>query len=145
MNIFNLCYYGKESRDRMKKEKSCGAIIVNNENKILVIKHKQGHWAFPKGHTEDNETELETALREVKEETNLDITIDKSIREVITYSPKEGVLKDVVYFLGKSKEENVILQESEVVDYLWLSYEECQERLTYQNDKDILKNIFLKK
>ena len=32
----------------MKKEKSCGAIIYNNENKVLIVKHNEGHWDFPK-------------------------------------------------------------------------------------------------
>ena len=56
----------------MKYEKSCGAIIVS-ENKVLVIKQKSGFYGFPKGHMEELETEIETVIREVKEETNLDV------------------------------------------------------------------------
>jgi 8-oxo-dGTP pyrophosphatase MutT (NUDIX family) len=126
----------------MIKEKSCGSIIINND-KILLIKHNKGHWSFPKGHVEGNETEVETAIREVKEETNLDIHIYVNIKTIITYSPKEGVMKDVVYFLGASKNNNVVLQESEVCEYKWLSYEDAMEMITYDDDKDALKRIYM--
>lgn len=87
----------------MRKEKSCGAIIykyVDNELFILLLKHNLGHWAFAKGHVEDGETEQETAIREIKKETNLDVTINSDFRYVITYSPYEGAIKDVVYFFS---------------------------------------------
>ena len=57
----------------MKHEKSCGCIIIEDK-KVLLIKQTNGIWGFPKGHVEKNETELQTAEREVKEETGLDIT-----------------------------------------------------------------------
>ena len=53
-------------------EKSCG-LVVFNKNKILLLKYSNneeqgegGHWDFPKGHVEPNETEIETALRELE-------------------------------------------------------------------------------
>ena len=98
----------------MKKEKSCGAIIINETGKILLIKHNKGHWAFPKGHVEANETEIETALREIKEETNLEVEINQNIREITTYSPKENVIKDVIYFVATNPTGNIKLQEEEV-------------------------------
>jgi len=128
----------------MLKEKSCGAVIINNDNEILTIKHNKGHWAFPKGHVEVGETEVETALREIKEETNLTVEIIDSIREITTYSPKEGVLKDVVYFLGISNTNEVKLQETEVCEYKWLPFKDCLNILTHKDDKTILKKIYTK-
>ena len=55
-------------------EKSCGCIIFNH-HKILLVKQTTGDWGFPKGHIEANETEEETAIREVKEETGLDVVL----------------------------------------------------------------------
>ena len=61
----------------MTYEKSCGAIVYrkyHGNTEILLIKHiNSGHWSFPKGHVENDETEPETAIREIKEETGLDI------------------------------------------------------------------------
>ena len=65
------------------KEKSCGAIVYkieNNELKFLLVHQNNGHYSFPKGHVEENETEIETAIREIKEETNLDVKIDTNFR-----------------------------------------------------------------
>ena len=66
----------------MEKEKSCGAIIIKNK-KVLLIQQTDGFWGFPKGHVEQNETEEQTTIREVKEETNLDIEIDSKYRSQI--------------------------------------------------------------
>lgn len=89
----------------MKKEISCGAVIARqteNGREILLIRHVNGgHWAFPKGHMEGNETESETALREIREETGLTVTLDTCFRAVVTYSPKPDVMKDVIYFAAE--------------------------------------------
>lgn len=126
----------------MKKEKSCGAIIINETGKILLIKHNKGHWAFPKGHVEANETEIETALREIKEETNLEVEINQNIREITTYSPKENVIKDVIYFVATNPTGNIKLQEEEVSEYAWLDLEESLNTITHDDDKRLLINIY---
>ena len=122
-------------------EKSCGAVIYN-DGKFLLIKHNAGHWAFPKGHVENDETEEQTALREIKEETNLIVKLDTSFRYVLSYSPKKGIVKDVVYFIGLEPIGDVIVQEEEVSDFVWLSYEKALEKITYDNDKKLLINAY---
>ena len=65
----------------MIKEKSCGAIVYrkyHGNTEILLIKHiNSGHWSFPKGHVERGETEVQTAHREILEETNIDTIFSK--------------------------------------------------------------------
>lgn len=124
----------------MKYEKSCGAIIFNN-NKVLIIQQAAGHWGFPKGHVEEGETEIETAIREIKEETNLDIEICENYRYVEHYSPKENVEKDVVFFAAKLVGGTIKNQEEEVQKIEWLSYKEAFERLTYDNSKELFTKI----
>ena len=88
----------------MKKEKSCGAVIYKIENRIikyLILHMGLGHNSLCKGHVEENESEEETAYREIKEETSLEVKIDINFRKVITYSPKENVIKDVVFFVAE--------------------------------------------
>ena len=70
--------------NNLKKEKSCGCVIIEND-KVLLIKQIQGNWGFPKGHMEVGETEVETAIREVKEETNLDVEINENKRYTLEY------------------------------------------------------------
>ena len=74
----------------MKKEISCGAVIARqteNGREILLIRHVNGgHWAFPKGHMEGNETESETALREIREETGREMTVYSDMPGVQLYT-----------------------------------------------------------
>ena len=124
----------------MKQEKSCGAIVIN-DNKVLIIKHIKGHYDFPKGHVEKNETERETAIREVKEETNIDIEIDQNYRYSIKYKPKEDTIKEVIYFLGNPKSSILKPQLEEVEKVKWISIEEAKSILTYNNSKEILNQL----
>ena len=126
----------------MKTEKSCGAVVYKEKNgkMLFLAEHMvQGHVSIPKGHMEKNETEAETALREIREETGLEVALDTHFRHVITYSPAEGVRKDVVFFAaraGKGKTKN---QESEVSSLEWLPYKEAVEAMTYEDDKETLR------
>ena len=125
----------------MKYEKSCGSVIYKLENKsiyILLIKHNKGHWSFPKGHMETGETEYQTAIREVKEETNLDIKIYDGFRYITTYSPKENVMKDVVYFLSTPINSEIKPQLEEVQKIEWVSENEAKNIITYEEDIKIL-------
>lgn len=124
----------------MKKEKSCGAIIIN-ENKILVVKQKSGFYGFPKGHIEKNETEKITAIREVKEETNIDIEIDDNLRFSIFYLVNGNINKEVVYFVGYPKNTNIKIQEQELESAQWLDIEKVEEILTFDNLKELWRKV----
>lgn len=121
----------------MKKEKSCG-VIVFKDNKVLLVRHNLGRYGLPKGHVEENETEKETALREVKEETNVDTKIIDGFREVITYSPKENVMKDVVFFIGTCNNYELKVQESEVSEAIFVDIEKAIDTITYNDERRTL-------
>ena len=68
----------------LRKEKCCGCIIIENNKVLLVYEKNRNFWGFPKGHMEKGENEIETALREVKEEVGLDVEIiDKERRYIL--------------------------------------------------------------
>jgi 8-oxo-dGTP pyrophosphatase MutT (NUDIX family) len=126
----------------MEREKSCGAVLdLMKEGKrfYLIEKMRLGHYYLVKGHVEGNETEEDTALRESKEETNLDAKLDTSFRQVITYSPKVGVIKDVVFFVGEIVSLDVKAQEEEINQILFLEFEDAINTLTYESDKEIFR------
>ena len=129
----------------MKKEKSCGAIIfrkIQNKYEFVLIQQKYSlHFGFPKGHVEQNESELMTAYREVKEETGLDIEIFSQIRGKIQYSPRPGIIKDVIYFLAKAKSTIIKKQDEEIEDAMWVDESEVLNKLTYQSDKQIFESV----
>ena len=126
----------------MKKEKSCGAIVSRRTEagrEILLIRHVNGgHWAFPKGHVEKDETEEQTALREILEETGLTVTLDTGFRTVVTYSPKRGVMKDVVYFAAEVVGGAAQMQVEEVSDMRWIALNDTDAYITYENDRNII-------
>ncbi|MDE0741094.1 MAG: NUDIX domain-containing protein [Candidatus Poseidoniia archaeon] len=129
-------------------EKSCG-LVVFNSNKILLLKYSAnntqgegGHWDFPKGHVEQNETELETALRELEEETGISkVEIIADFRHSISYTfsrRSESISKEVIFFLASTVEKRVTLSH-EHIDYAWLDFNNALEKLTYENARQILK------
>lgn len=122
----------------MNYEKSCGAVVyrtVNGKREYLLIFNKKGgakgHWGFPKGHVEGRETEAQTARREILEETGIETSLDTGFRETSTYSPREGVMKDVVYFAAQVNNPEITLQKSEVADFMWADYETALKTLSH--------------
>ena len=123
----------------MKKEKSCGIVVFNN-NSVLLIKHNRGHYGLPKGHVEENETEFDTAIRETKEETNIDAKIIGNFRKVITYSPKENVIKNVVFFIGIPTSLEIKNQIEEVEEAAFIPFQQALELITYTDEQQVLKD-----
>ena len=122
------------------KEKSCGCIIIDN-NKVLLIQQNQGFWGFPKGHVEDNETEEETALREVKEETNLDVKILGNKKYKIEYVTDKGNPKEVIFFLASPLNKDIKKQDAEIKNIKWLRFEDALKTITYDNTRELFREV----
>lgn len=129
----------------MEQEKSCGAVIFRKHHgntELLLIKHTNGgHWFFPKGHVEPGETEAQTALREVREETGLEVQIDTSFREVVSYSPRKDTIKNVVYFLAWVKSKEIRPQPEEVSQVKWVEISLAPKWLNYDNDRQLVSRV----
>lgn len=121
-----------------EREKCCGCIVIK-ENNVLLIKQNEGHWGFPKGHVEENETEIETATREVKEETNLDVEVDSNKRYTTEYVTNAGKLKQVVFFIAKCIGGEIKAQECEVSEIRWVKFEEAIKLITYDNTRALFE------
>ena len=129
----------------LKYEKSCGAIVFRQDRKtgrmfVLMIRHKHGgHRSFPKGHVEAGETEHETAIREVEEETAVRIRITSDFSEKVHYSPMPGVQKEVVYFMAITDQRATRARDGEIADVEWVALENAERSLTHENDKIVLR------
>ncbi|TET06464.1 NUDIX domain-containing protein [Candidatus Dependentiae bacterium] len=134
----------------MKRQFSAGIVSYHKENDMLcylLLYYFGGYWDFPKGKIEEGENKLQTALRELKEETGLDAQIVRGFEDHVEYFFRaEGELffKTVFFFLGKVQITKISLSH-EHLDYGWFGYEQAYEQLTYQNSKDVLEraNQFL--
>jgi 8-oxo-dGTP pyrophosphatase MutT (NUDIX family) len=122
------------------REESCGAVIYYN-GEFLLLHYEAGHWDFPKGNRERGETKIETALREIEEETGLtDLELADFEEDINYFYRREGkiIYKTVTYFLAQSATKDVTVS-WEHTGYLWLPFEKALEKITYQNAREILK------
>jgi bis(5'-nucleosidyl)-tetraphosphatase len=125
-------------------EKSCGAVVYlkSSEVKYLLLRYGAGHWDFVKGNVEPKESEKDTVIRELKEETGIDdAKFINDFREKIEYFyRRQGttVHKEVIFFLIETHTEQVRLS-FEHVEYTWLDYQNALKKLTFKNAKDVLQ------
>lgn len=127
----------------MKYEKSCGVIVftrIENTIKYIIIKSVNGFYGFPKGHVENNETETETALREVFEEVGLKPTLVDGFKETVEYYiPSINVQKQVVYYLGEYKNQDIVYQKEELLNAELYDYNDAIKLFSHQNNIDLLQ------
>ena len=123
-------------------ESSCGAVVFNEqkgERQYLLIRNKRSaHWGFPKGHIEPGETKEETAIREVLEETGLNIEIVPGFVKNSEYIIQGKIEKSVSIYLGKTDSFDYKIQEEEIEECGWFNFEDALKTLNYENDKYIL-------
>ena len=111
--------------------RSCGVIpwrLAGEVHEYLILLQTNNCWSFPKGHMEPWETEEETALRELFEETGLTATLCPNARVVSEYPINPLVRKQTVLFPGRVRGD-VIPQKSEVLDHRWVRAEELKDYL----------------
>ncbi len=111
---------------------------------VLLIQHVGGHWAFPKGHPEENETPQQTAERELAEETGLSIVRFMpvpSMKEHYQFLHENSLVdKTVVYFLAEVAGK-VVLQEREIAQCKWVPVEKASQYVTFEQVKKLCSNL----
>jgi bis(5'-nucleosidyl)-tetraphosphatase len=129
----------------MFQEKSCGAVVFIKKDaqvNFLLLHYEAGHWDFVKGNVEAGESEKETVLRELQEETGIvDAQFIEGFKEKIEYFyRRQGatIHKQVIFLLMETHTEKVQIS-FEHVGYTWLNYEQAMEQLTFKNAKDVLQ------
>lgn len=110
---------------------------------VFLIQHKHGrYWGFPKGHAESGETGQIAATRELKEETNLDVshffTHEPLTEKYQFIKEKVKVTKKVSYYVAEVSGE-VILQVIEIQNGKWFTLDEALLQLTHAEGKAILQ------
>jgi bis(5'-nucleosidyl)-tetraphosphatase len=122
------------------EEKSAGAVVFRKagDRRLYLLLQNAGRWDFPKGGVEKGESELQTVMREVDEETGLrEIRIVPGFRKVIEYFYRrdgKNIHKQVVYLLASTTEERVKIS-FEHQGFAWFPYHEALGRASYNNSK----------
>jgi bis(5'-nucleosidyl)-tetraphosphatase len=138
----------------MKKDFSYGLIPMYEDGdkiEFLLIQHIEGHWAFPKGHAENQESPLETSQREFEEETGItQYRVNEEIVFSEEYYPQQNgeiLHKTVTYYPAQVSDKKVTSQTKEVADYGWFEYQAAMEKITFPGTKKVLREVrnYLKK
>ena len=127
-------------------EESYGTVPVYLDSSTplyLVMQQHQGHWGFPKGHPEGDETPQETAIRELREEVGIkEISLVEDWKAIDTYKytkEQEVCNKRATYFLGITSETQTTLDAQEVIQCEWMPYTGAKKQLTFSESEDTLK------
>lgn len=131
-----------------RQERSFGAVVFDEERRVLLEKMMLGHTSLPKGHIEEIDANdgKKTALREIKEETNLSIAFLSDKTYDIVYSPFSGVCKRASFYLTRVLNPcELIVDGQEVSSFYWAQKEEALNLLTYEDDKKVIRWAYQEK
>ncbi len=109
----------------------CGKILILKRSKIKRGKpnYQAEKWDIPGGTVEYGELPCEAAVREAKEETNLDIKVNNIIFEKSNYDPtKDKVFSTLIYSCKLTGEQNIMLDPEEHTEFDWIIPDEVQNR-----------------
>lgn len=127
----------------MIKKRSAGGIVINESGKILIVSQNSDSWSLPKGHLDDDETELDAAIREIREESGLKKL--KFIKKLGTYErfqigkngkgENKNELKIITLFLFKTNEFDLQPEDEHNPEAQWIAPEKVAAFLTHPKDK----------
>lgn len=132
----------------MRFEFSAGGVVFNQTKsglEILLCQHSYHHgWGFPKGLIGDKkkgEGKVETALREVEEETGAKGEILGEIEPVTYWYKFEGemVKKTVYFYVMRYLGGDITKHDFEMEDVQWVEKDKVEDKLTYKSDKEVFK------
>ena len=165
-NNFNIISEIKQSiKEKVVNEVSCMAIVYHkteNDIKILTIEDDNNNILFPKGHVENGEEYIETAIRECFEETGVKISKEEFVTQLPSYSysfnagsirmenkkffdyfKASTVIKKLNVFVFKVESITLPIPrcEERIIYSKWYSIKDLESLLTYEDDKNNLKRI----
>ncbi|PSO46741.1 MAG: hypothetical protein BRC24_00395 [Parcubacteria group bacterium SW_4_46_8] len=142
--------------EKISNEKSYGCVPVcpHGQGSFLLVQNadddgKPDHWGFPKGHKEPYEYEVDTAIRELEEETGLlpdELAKDEIFQESYQYKKADQIIeKRNTYYLALFAEmRKPESQTKEILDACWVRYEEAKDKMQYQSSRDILTEAYMR-
>ena len=130
-------------KKELKKSQSAGGVVINNKGDILLVKHNERTWSFPKGHIKENENIQKAAIREIYEETG--ITKLKLIKKFNSYQRESFDIppewKTIFLFLFNTNQEEINPIASDVMEASWVKKDEVAKLLTHEEDKKFFLDI----
>ncbi|MCI5582191.1 MAG: NUDIX domain-containing protein [Anaeroplasma sp.] len=128
----------------MVKEYSCGAILFcydENVRKYVLVQEASGSYGFPKGHKENDETDIETAKREIFEETGIVPEFIPNMKRTIRYKLMNDSEKEVTFFVAKYKDQEFNSTDKTILAIKKFDYKAAKSVLKFNELKNILTEV----
>jgi 8-oxo-dGTP pyrophosphatase MutT (NUDIX family) len=120
--------------------RAAGGVVCDQEGRVAIVyRPKYEDWTFPKGKLEPGESEEEAAVREVHEETGLEVELGRELGYV-EYTDPKGRPKTVHYWV-MDVNGGAFTPNKEVSELRWLPLEEAPALLSYDRDREILGRL----
>lgn len=114
----------------------------NGQWQILAIRPRgKSHvWALPKGHIDGRESEQEAAVREVREETGVRVSLDEKLGDIEYWFRADGerIHKSVAFFLLQWASGAPMPQATEVEEAAWIDMESAHDKLNYAGERELV-------
>lgn len=132
----------------MKKTRSAGGVVTNDEGEVLVVSQRGTSWSLPKGHIDAGENALAAAKREIYEESGIcDLEL---IRELGSYErykigldggEERSELKVITMFLFRTSEKVLKPVDPDNPEARWVEKSKVPPLLTHEKDKEFFRGV----
>jgi diadenosine hexaphosphate hydrolase (ATP-forming) len=118
-----------------------GGVVFDAQGRVLLLKHQQGKWVFPKGHIDPGETPLEAALREVAEEAGVQARHQPLAQDETRYRNDRGERRRITWYLLETPQSAPVLREETFPEGAFLAPQEALQRLSFEEDRALLRRM----
>jgi bis(5'-nucleosidyl)-tetraphosphatase len=129
-----------------EEDQSFGIVPIffsGKETHVFILRHLSGYWGFPKGHPNPGETELDTAKRELFEETGLyvdKVLSEKMLQEAYSFRVEgKTIHKTVSYFIATVTATATVIDMKEAREGKWVDINEAPMHLTFKEAQRICR------
>jgi 8-oxo-dGTP pyrophosphatase MutT (NUDIX family) len=130
-----------------RSEISAGGVVYERQDGVRVAlaarRTRKGElvWGLPKGGIDEGETEVDAAIREVREETGLEAVVEEDLGQIRYMYVWEGVRvrKSVRFFLMRATGGDVSQHDDEMEDVRWFSLPSAIRRAAYRGEREVLE------
>lgn len=133
------------SSNHRRTDFSAGGVVVRNGEVVVIVPRRRGArgdkvLGLPKGHLDGNESELDAAIREVREETGVEVEPIEKLGEIRYRYERRGqpVYKRVVFYLLEYRSGD-LAHDHEIEHVQWMPLEEAASSLTYEGEREMVQ------
>jgi 8-oxo-dGTP pyrophosphatase MutT (NUDIX family) len=132
------------------EERSAGGVVVRGGEMLVIVPRRRAAdgarvLGLPKGHIDPGETQLQAAVREVREETGVEVELLAELGEVRYWYRRGGraVPKTVAFYLFGYVSGDPADHDEEVEQARWMELQEARQALTYAGEREMVDRALL--